>query len=573
MSSDTIRLTLGDWQWNAALIGFINIVGQENVRFVGEDAVEFSVGFLEGFEDRYFSYMIHAYEKTLSWYKIVSFKDKLYAYEESSFESFDLKALQGLNTYVKDVKRYIKSNSYKAAYELIGLDVDMLSLEKQLATIKEPKSMQQFDVDKNRIVDEVKQTFAVLRQIIAYCDSVDGKRHIGAKNVIYNKVIEKAWGGVSFQNSQTKEKDCYVDYKIYFVDAFTDYLKSGKSKYKYHCFVCDAPIKNMSCDLSFLNATGFDVARKSSHVWDFQNDIAICPVCKLIYTCLPAGMIYTYDRGIYVNANIRLKDALNINFRIKQDILRSHEGGMRSVYHALLGAMHEKENNTAKYELADVQVVRYENESYRFNILSQKMLEIIVASEQELNSLIKTAFSENGVSVQIYDEVIARIFNNRNLFTLIHRMLYYKLSDSSKCYFNGAHVNHLLKINQRIYMSLGGMKMEKTREQEQENSDLVRYARAAGYHLRGKYVKGSENKLPGICYRLLNALKTSNTDMFMDVALNCYLYVKSEVPKVIIDALGKEKGFSTMGYAFVSGLIDGHDTNVSTEKKDKGEEK
>lgn len=573
MSSDTIQLTLGDWQWNAAMIGFINIVGQENVRFVGEDAVEFSATILEGFEDLYFAYMIHAYEKTLSWYKIISFKDKLNTYEESNFDRFDLKVLQSLNAYLKDVKRYTKSNSYKAAYELCGLDVDMLSLEKRLVTIKEPKSQQQFDLDKNRIIAEVKQTFTILRQIIAYCDSPNGKRNIGAKNIIYT-VIKNAWNGVSFLNAQTKEKDVYVDYKTYFVDTVTDYRISDKSKYKHNCFVCDAPIKNMSSDLSFLNATGFDVARKSSHVWDFQNDIAICPVCKLIYSCLPAGMIYIYDRGIYVNANICLKDALNINFRIKKDISRSHEGGMRSVYHALVGALHEKENNMARYELADVQVVRYENESYRFNILSRKMLEIIVASELELNSLIKTAFSENGVSVQIYDEVIARIFNNQNLFTLIHRMLYYKLSDSSKCYFNGTHVNHVLKINQRIYMSLGGIKMEKTREQEQENSDFVRYARAAGYHLRSKYVnKGSDNKLPGICYRLLNALKTSNTDMFMDVTLNCYLYVNSQVPKVITDVLGKEMGFSTMGYAFVSGLIDGDDTYGNIEKKAKGEGK
>ncbi|MHB8089627.1 MAG: type I-B CRISPR-associated protein Cas8b1/Cst1, partial [Anaerolineaceae bacterium] len=558
--------------WNAAIIGFINVIGQENLRLVEEDAVEFSADILDGFENKYFACLIHAYKKTLSWYKIVSYKDKLCAYEESTFENFDLKALQGLNTYIKDVKRYIKSNSYKAAFELIGLEVDLISLEKQLKVIKEPKNQQQFDIDKNRAISEVKQAFAILHQIIAYCDSAGGKRFIGAKNVIYT-VIKNAWNGVSFLNAQTKEKDVYVDYRTYFVDTATDYLKSNKSKYKYNCFACDAPIKDMSNDLSFLNATGFDVARKSSHVWGFQNDIAICPVCKMIYSCLPAGMIYIYDRGIYVNANIHLKDAISINFKVKQDILRGHDGGMRSVYHALVEAMHEKENDSTKYELADVQVVRYENESYRFNILSREMLKIISASEKELNSLINTAFNENGVSVRIYDEVIARIFNNQNLFTLIHRMLHYKLSDSSKCYFNGAHANNLLKINQRIYMSLGGMKMEKAREQEQGNTDLVRNASVAGYYLRKDYnSKGSDNKLPGICYRLLNALKTSNTDLFMDVTLNCYLYVNRQVPKVITDVLGQEKSFSTMGYAFVAGLIDGQENENST-KKVKGEGK
>lgn len=116
--------------------------------------------------------------------------------------------------------------------------------------------------------------------------------------------------------------------------------------------------------------------------------------------------------------------------------------------------------------------------------------------------------------------------------------------------------------------------MEKPKDQDQGNTDLVKNAKAAGYYLREKYTdKGSNNKLPGICYRLLNALKTSNADMFMDVTLNCYLYVRSQVPKVITDVLGQEKSFSTMGYAFVAGLIDSQDTYETTTKNVKGEGK
>lgn len=558
MSSDTLRLTLGDWQWNAAVVGFINIVGEENVRYVAEDTVEFSTEVFDGFEDKYFAYFIKTYEKTLSWYKIVSFQDQLNRYEESSFEGFDLKALQVLNAYIKDVKRYIKSNSYKASYELIDLDIDMLSLEKQLATIREPKKQQEFENRKTEIIADVKQNFEIVQQIITYCGSPSGKRYIAAKNVIYT-IINKAWNGVSILNPQTKEKNCYLDYKIYFVDTAIEYLRSDKSKYKCNCFICDAPMKNMNNDLSFLNVTGFDVARKSSHVWNFQNDIAICPICKLVYSCLPAGITYVYDRGIYVNANIDFRDAVRINYKIKNEIMRSQEGNIRSVYHALVTALHEQENETARYELADVQVVRYENEAYRFNILSRRMLRIISDSKKELNGMIKANFVENGMNVQIYDELIGRIFNNQNLFTLIHRMLYCQISTPSKSHFHGGHVRNVLEINQKILMNLGGIEME---------NDLVKNARTAGYYLRRAYAgKGSENKLPGICYRLLNALKTSNSDVFMDVVLNCYLYVSDQVPKVITDVLGQDKDFNTMGYAFVSGLINGKGENENTEKK------
>ena len=562
MSSDKIRLTLGDWQWNAAVVGFINIVGEENVQYVEADTVEFSREVLDGFENKFFSFFINTYEKTLSWYKIVNFQDRLCIYEENNFEQFDLKALVFLNSYIKDVKRYIKSSSYKAAYDLIESEVDMLSLEKQLTVIKEPKNQQKFDGDKSEIVNEVKQRYHLLQQIINYCKSPEGKRYIGAKNAIYT-IINNAWNGVCFLYRQTKEKDIYTDYKNYFVDTAVGYLQSDKGRYKYNCFVCDAPIKDISNDLSFLNATGFDVARKSSHVWNFQNDILICPLCKLIYSCLPAGFVYTYDRGIYINQNISLRDAVRINKKINSEILRSQESGMRSIYHALVGALHEQENDSAKYELADVQVVRYENGSYRFNILAKPMLQIIMNSKKELDSLIRVNFAENGRNVNVYDEVIGRVFNNQNMFTLIHRMLYGKLSDPSKCYFNGSHVRNVLNINQLICIRLGGMELD---------NDLVKKARAAGYYLRKEYDgKGSDNKLAGICYRLLNALKTSNENMFMDVTLNCYLYVNSQVPKVITDALGREKGFNTMGYAFVAGLIDGQEGTGDREKKSGGE--
>lgn len=560
MNSDKIQLTLGDWQWNAALVGFINIVGEKNIRYIRKDTIEFSEEVLDGFQEKYFAYFINTYEKTLSWYRIVSFDDRLKFYEDNGFEEFDLKALRVLNNYIKDVKRYIKSNSYRAVYDLVSTQDNILVMEKELATIKEPKNQEKFEESKAKIISEIRTEAVLLRNIIDYCNSIDGKRYIASKNIIYG-IINKAWNGVSFLNPQTKEKDNYVDYKEYFVDTALDYLHSSQNTYKCSCFICDRPMKNLNNDLSFLNATGFDVNRKSSHVWNFQNDIAICPLCKLVYSCLPAGMTYVYNQGIYVNANIDIQDAVKINYKIKNDILRSQEGNTRSVYHAMVAALHEQESDTASYELADVQVVRYENEAYRFNLLSRKKLTLIMVSKEKLNLLLKANYTENGMKMYIYDEVISRIFNNQNLFTLIHRMLHAQVSDPAKCYFRGGHVHSTLEINQKILRNLGGIKMN-------EESDLVKRANIAGYKLGEKYkIKEAANKINGICYRLLNALKTSNVDMFMDVILNCYLYAGMQVPKVITDVLGQDEDFNTMGYSFVSGLINGKDEKENAEKK------
>jgi len=88
--------------------------------------------------------------------------------------------------------------------------------------------------------------------------------------------------------------------------------------------------------------------------------------------------------------------------------------------------------------------------------------------------------------------------------------------------------------------------------------DIVKLGNTSGYYLRERYrSKGSIDKLSGISYRLLNSLKTNNTDSFMDTLLNCYLYAKLPVPEVFLNALRSEEQFKTIGYAFVAGLIEG----------------
>ena len=91
-----------------------------------------------------------------------------------------------------------------------------------------------------------------------------------------------------------------------------------------------------------------------------------------------------------------------------------------------------------------------------------------------------------------------------------------------------------------------------------ENNDekIISLSKAAGYYLRENFKKkDAENKLNGICYKILNALKTNNIDSFMDTLLNCYLYVGTSVPKIFTDTLIDENNFKTIGYAFMNGLI------------------
>lgn len=547
-----IRVELGNWQFNAGIVGLYSVLKNhdENSVRMDSEALYFNSEELENFEEKYFNYLIKVYEKTLSWYKIVSFKDKLDYFKN---KEVDEKDLNEINTYVKDVlKKYLKSNSYVAAYDFISGDINPTEAEKKLKTIN-LKKKEKIE-DKNK---EIKELLDQIEKIIEYCSSLTAKRYICGKNLIYN-IIKNGWDGVSFLYRQTKEKDIYKDFKNYFISPINEYLESDKKKYKYNCFICNREIKNLDNDFSFLVNTGFDTNRKLSHVWDFTNDVAMCPICKLVYSCVPVGFSYVFGTGIFINANTNIKNLINVNTRIKTDIYK--EENLSGIYKVL----NRELQKDMEYELEDIQLVRFENEKYYFNILSKNMIRVIIESIDDLKKIESTTYKINGETYSLNDELNKKLLNNENLFNLIHKLLYSKVSGDSN-YLSAGAIFSTIKINFRMLKGIGYM--------ENRELDILSKARLAGRDLKEKYEsKGSEHKLQGICYRILNGIKTNNITMVMDTILNSYLYCDESVPKIIMEMMGDEEGFKELGYSFVTGLLskkfdDKKDENKNSEDK------
>ena len=550
---ESIKVYLSDWQFNAGIVGLCNILEYANEEVIVKDQyIEINLEMLENFEEKYFNYFIEKYKENTPWYRIVSYKPIMESYINNNFENFDRKSLETLNEYIRMVKDYLNRNNYKKVYPFIAEDKDILLLVKELSTINIRK-----DDEVEEKIDEVKDRFQIIEDIIKYCDSKDGKKYIAAKGVIYN-IINNGWNGVCFLNPQTREHDVYKDYKEYFVDATIDYLKADKEKFKYNCFICDRKIKNMNNDLSFLNNTGFDVARKSSHVWGFTNDVAICDLCKLVYSCLSAGFTYAYDKGIFINNNTSVEDLIRINRTLRDDVLKNDDNNNRSLtYRALVNSINEQHSHKMQYQLQDIQIIRYEDEKYRFNILSKEALRVIRESKSELNSLMKTGYREVKTYFNIYDITLDRLLNNYNMFTLIHKLLVYKITNSQSIttYYHTGHIMNLIIININYLKGVEGL------DRLKDNKEIVKKARAYGYYLRQEYLKldpeADKGKIRGISYRLLNALKTRNTEMFMHNIVTTYMYVGKTIPSNLTMALESEEELGIIGYAFVTGLNSG----------------
>ena len=583
---EKIELKLKDWLFNAGLLGFINILGEE-AKSSGEleidnknRLIKFSPKVLENFEYKYFDFFIKRYGKTLTYGKILEFEKYIDKFEENGEKIRSINELKMINDKITFFKAKIKSESYKKAYDFIeknGTD-KILGLEKELKKIKEPKE----NVDEISM-ENVKNNFKIMKEIIDFFkkkimdEEGNIKNYLAAKNIAY-VIINNAWSSVSFLNKANAVKDIYEEYKSYFVEPALEYINANKSKFKYKCTISNMPMKDYKNTLGFLNDTGFDVNRKPSHVWNFVNDIAVTPLVTLIYSCIPAGFIYGADKGMFVNANHNIDQLCNINNGIAYNILEDEsEEKNINLYKNLLKEVKKEKDNT-KYELSDIQIVKFEEGHYKFTLLSRNILKLLSENKEKLDDLLDKWYLIDRRYFYLYDTAITELLNNQNLFSLINKLCYYKIS-KTKLYCKLKNIEDLLKINLDYIRRL--KKMDKQEIVEKEESKKISeeltekdifYIRRDAMIFREEYIRksGNDKKIGSLLYRLQNALRINNVDMFMDALISAHAYAGKNISSLFAKALLNDENFQTLGHGFLLGLL-GEDKSKNENKTDKKE--
>ena len=583
---EKIELKLKDYLFNAGLLGFINILGKEaknngELEFDNKNRlIRFSPKVLENFEYKYFDFFIKRYGKTLTYGKILEFEKYIDEFEENGEKIKSINELKMINDKITFFKAKIKSESYKKAYDFIEKNGTnkILGLEKELKKIKEPK--ENIAEISN---DDVKNNLKIMKEIIDFfkrkITDKEGnvKNYLAAKNIAY-VIINNAWSSVSFLNRANAAKDIYEEYKSYFVEPALEYINANKSKFKYKCTISNMPMKDYKNTLGFLNDTGFDVSRKPSHVWNFVNDIAVTPLVTLIYSCIPAGFIYGADKGIFVNANHNIDQLCKINNGIAYNILEDEsEEKSINLYKNLLKEIKKEKDNT-KYELSDIQIVKLEEGHYKFTLLSRNILKLLSENKEKLDDLLDKWYLIDRRYFYLYDVTITELLNNQNLFSLINKLCYYKIS-KIKLYCKLKNIEDLLKINLDYIRRLKKMdkqeiveKKENKKTSEELTEKDIFYIRRDAMIFREEYIKksGNDKKIGSLLYRLQNALRINNVDMFMDALISAHAYAGRNISSLFAKALLNDENFQTLGHGFLLGLL-GEDKSKNENKTDKKE--
>lgn len=557
-----IKVTLNDFLYNSGILGLIRILDHSGINYQkeGNQSILFEESALENFENHYFNYLIDKYDYDTSYSKMLNYESFLLNYKQ---HLSDDKQLEHFNEIIDNMKRWLTSNSYTNTYRfLTEIDYFFEVTAKSLKKISKKKNETFED-----IADQVKETSEKLLTCIENLKHPQARHYLVARTLSY-QIVQGFWTNVAFLNSTASKKDLYIEYKNYFTDAVQNYLETKKNEKKYaknkfQCATCDNTMGklNEAFDLTWLQKTGVDAARKSSHYWDHQRDIFICPICNLIYSCVPLGFTLVKGKGIFINNNQSIEQLISANLiplRDGENELTMNELEEKA-YYRILDVMDQNVESKKQLEIDNIQIVKFDknNESrpYTFNILSKQKAALIVKAKKDLNYLVGKYLKEGREYTDLYQEVIKRIYNGQSFYDLLNKLMKLYISGDFK---NLAAIYRILRISNTQFEG----------SEHFMTLDELQKVRGTGYYLRRAYKEqGQENKLSGISYRLLNALKVKNPNKFMETLIQAYSYKKMEIPSVFIQALSDEKKFQAIGYALLLGL-NGYESN-----NEQGEEK
>lgn len=554
-----IRIESGDWLKNASIVGIIKVLrnkrkSNENIE-IASNYIQFDSSMLEDFEEAYFETIFEEYGKKGSWNRLVGYIDTI---EILKKEEFTFENIEKLNKIIKDAKEIIKSSSYKSAYILIE---DGKWIESKESVLKKINCKKKDDPENHK--DSVLVQLNLIKDIIKWFNRKDVKRLILAKNVMYD-YIQPFWNNISILLSNNSNKDMYKLYKNDFIDSTINYINSDTELYKNNCFTCDKKIKTLNkpnaFDLTWLVKTGVDMRRKSSHFWNMNGDAYICPVCNLLYSCLPIGFKTINNKGIFINFNHNINVLYQANVvKINEDISFSQLENIS--YYNVINSMNHIYSKNIEKEFENIQVVKIDGNNslrpYSFSILSPNIMKVIYRNKKNLEYLIKIKVEiTEKYSINLYNEVINRIYEGKNLFDLINKLLFIYLDGK---FNNIKAIRNIIIINNFL---LGGKAMR---------IDDINKFENYGYELRKSYYeKNAEAKLVGIIYRLLNSIKIKDSSKFMDTTINSYMYLGKSIPKGFSLALSDSDRLQNIGYAFILGLQG--EINKDSKKGDEGNE-
>ncbi len=522
------KVYLGDWFYNAGIVGFLRILtegvplDEQNLVVIGPNYVEFERSVFKSYTEKFFK---TAFEKYGRYYRRLESLKSLLApgeKEKDKVKNF-LDLLKGF-TLLKN-----------------ELEADMGHPINAAALKKTPTELSALVEKAIKIMEEQKDAFV----------ESDTKIYLGS-----------ICGQKSFLNRTVS-----TGFKEKFFKDFEEPLLNGTTIKDKHleCITCGDRMAKKGCYFNTGISPFLGVNKDAENfVWNFNPKLPLCEICEIIYFSAFAGCadISTEKRGVkflFVNRDSSVKELYRANNLLQEQLKRDVQENFLVEFFTEL--LLEEKRIKAQYSLMNISVIELDLSSevlpqvYTFNITKAKA-EFLTNEHERIRSLVRLSYSINDEWFRILPEFIGLFIKDQFTYTYLYRLARtYLLSTERKdrsAYRMFASPWHLQNINILLCKYLETVRRFNMGVSEKELWAV--YNR--GKELAQKHLsEEAENKIPTIAYRLLNALRTDDRNTFMDTLMRTYMHLNMAVPSIFVKALDDRAAFHPIGYSFINGLL------------------
>lgn len=541
MACEYITITLKDFLFNAGICGFIKVLQLEGFDLEEQETgntIQVPVSLLKNFHHDYIKALLNTFQNETLYQSLIN------QYEQFARTKLEDISSEKYENFIRKLCDKLESASYKSGYHIISAKGDTFDVLSLVKVLKKEKN----------ITKSLNISSDLIQYMKKHCET------LCMKDIIYTKIL-LFWQGIAFLNSSNSKKDIKECYYKDFVKSTLEYLEN-KKKGSMQCIQCGNPINTtIGRSMSWLNDVGIDITRKRSHYWNFNPDTYICPICALVYSCVPLGFSIFGSEAIFINNNESIHELIAVKNIFEQ-------GGekyttLNQPYYEVLYTFIDDATQQQTREIQNIQIIRripYGSDSwkYAFNTLSKPLLEIFHACRYNFKHLLKWSFKDKDTYINVYQEVADNFLSGKNQYALVHTILQKVFTENLKA----PYVKDILAIQRRrmrrFYSEEGGSAAMYISQKEFET------AYNEGKKIREQYagtiteVKDRNTKVNesfrSFVYPLLLSLKTKDKAKFNDTMFRFYVGRSESIPKILIDMQQSDEKFQMLGYTFVAGL-------------------
>ena len=295
----------------------------------------------------------------------------------------------------------------------------------------------------------------------------------------------------------------------------------------------------------------------SNFFWNSNISFPLSNMAKLILLCTPAGMVELDNDYLgFVNMDTSIEELDDSNQRLNN--LKDEDNPFEALVIDMVGEAKEK----SKWKLQNILFVEFKadyssksSDLNYFNIPEPVARYFSNYAEKDLGEINDKQFKRYLVELILTNKTIKTLaydHPNKNKETAVSNITNLVDAKLRDCMEGNSNAYDVLLANLAKYR-LNQIK----KGSERVDSNTIWHIFKLGQELNHNFVqKGSENKIEGLAYRLLNAAKSRNKKLFMDSLLRVYMASEKEVPDIFLNVMHEENiEFETLAHTFVSGFI------------------